>query len=222
MKPLNDNCLYPTPNIRVFMFAFANSCHIYGISANYSQSSSAGGGGGGFLDPIYVQAIAGRIVPAVISTTAVTAGLATIELVKLARAAAARAAEGQQERQKGVHARFARFGGMKLDMFKNLFCRIRRDIVKLVPFQLRSYVGLFPPLTSTLELRGSRLMGRVAKAPLTHLRSSFVNLATPSITSAEPVLASTAEIPTTDESFSKWDVIEVIVVSLIYLSYLKL
>jgi hypothetical protein len=149
--------------------------------------------------------------PAVMSTTAVTAGLATIELVKLAKAAAAWAE--WEDRKEGTFKPF-RLLKTKLDFLNMIFRRIKRNIIKLVPLHVRSFVSLYPPLLSTLELKRSQCIRGVGKVPLNHLRSTFVNLATPSLSSAEPIQASTTEITSTGELFSKWDVVWVSIIAI--------
>ncbi len=143
-----------------------------------------------------VQRVAGNIIPALGTTTALVAGLVSLELVKIAT-------ERIRARQTGVMGAGA----------------IRsRDRVR-APKKKKSFFGrifLKSSLAASTDQTATRSSPPVSAAEkvrlLARFRNSFVNLATPMLAHSEPAPADTFQVRTMDgetESFTSWDRLDV-------------
>ena len=185
-----------------FVTAAANiRCRMYNIPISSESLSTDNGVENNCLDPLFVQSVSGNIVPAVLSSTAVTAGLAVLELQKLIMCALN---QNIKQADKKSNELFL-VGNMKHlipSFLKKSFAILRG----------KSY---FSPIKQT-----SNSLGLSFKpTSICQLQNSFINLAIPSIAFVDPVIVPKRKIEFTGEYFSKWDIVEVSEYLLNYYSY---
>jgi hypothetical protein len=147
---------------------------------------SSAGGKETYLDPLHVRFIAGNIIPAVLPTTAVSAGLICLELLKIASISV-----------KNLEKKLG-----KASIFFSIIVKSASTVMQKI-FQNRF---IFP---RRFYKRENERHFSLAEKDLYKFRNSFVNLATPSVAFCNPVIDNKYLLPTTNELFSQWDVIEV-------------
>lgn len=148
------------------------------------------------LDPLYVRSIAGKIIPAVLTTTSVCAGLATLEVVKLLAFQQNPLLKRSSTADKSPAYLFLRNRYRLFSHFR-LWNRDKSS-------------STHDNLKATHPILSVSARYATAGPIVRNLRSTFVNLAASSpISFAAPMGSLRYEVSTTGEEFTAWDFVQV-------------
>lgn len=163
------------------------------------------------LDLLFVRAVAGNIIPAVLSATAVSAGLASLEVLKLLQLTSAERVHTAANMKVSVVTDNSIFAGRA--RFSWLLRLARRAVSRFGgrpdrEVHFHELMDLYP----ILQPGRGRGSSRYPDARwLNNFRNSYVNLGAQAVLAfASPAEKQVCEVSTTRETFTPWDFVQVL------------